>query len=210
MTGALLIGTVAGVGVLHTLVPDHWAPIVIIARQRRWSAMQTARAAAIAGLGHVLSTLALGAIVWVAGATVAARYGHIVSLVAAIALVGFGLWIAYGGWKEARQVDAIATHAERSGSAKVLAGGTPLLLILGSSPMIEGIPAFLAASTYGVALLVVMALVFGASTIATYVATSVTGAASLARSSFGPFEKYGELLSGALVAIVGAYAFFTA
>jgi hypothetical protein len=102
MTGALLIATVAGVGVLHTLVPDHWAPIVAIARQRRWSSIQTARAAAIAGVGHVLSTLFLGAVVWIAGATAAVRYGHVVNLVAALALIVFGLWIAYGGWKEAR------------------------------------------------------------------------------------------------------------
>ena len=42
---------------------------------------------------------------------------------------------------------------------------TALLLILGSSPMVEGIPAFFAASRYGVALLVLMAVVFAASTI---------------------------------------------
>jgi hypothetical protein len=36
--------------------------------------------------------------------------------------------------------------------------------------MIEGIPAFFAASRYGAALIVFMAIVFAASTIATYVA----------------------------------------
>jgi hypothetical protein len=30
----LLIGAVAAVGVLHTIVPDHWLPIALIARQR--------------------------------------------------------------------------------------------------------------------------------------------------------------------------------
>lgn len=33
-TAVLLVVTVGAVGVLHTLVPDHWAPIVILARQR--------------------------------------------------------------------------------------------------------------------------------------------------------------------------------
>ena len=53
----LLIASVAGVGVLHTIVPDHWAPITLIARQRGWSRAETARAALQAGTGRVLSTL---------------------------------------------------------------------------------------------------------------------------------------------------------
>jgi hypothetical protein len=57
MTASLLVGTVAAAGVLHTLVPDHWAPIIVIARQRRWSARRTVQAAAIAGVGHVTSVL---------------------------------------------------------------------------------------------------------------------------------------------------------
>ena len=55
--GVLLIVTVAVVGVLHTVVPDHWAPIVVLARQQGWSIARTARSAAIAGLGHVTTTL---------------------------------------------------------------------------------------------------------------------------------------------------------
>ena len=53
----LLVGAVATVGVLHTMVPDHWVPITLIARQRGWSKSETARAALQAGIGHVLSTL---------------------------------------------------------------------------------------------------------------------------------------------------------
>jgi hypothetical protein len=45
----LLIGAVAAVGVLHTIVPDHWVPITLIARQRGWSKVETARASLQAG-----------------------------------------------------------------------------------------------------------------------------------------------------------------
>src|SRR5271154_1007518 len=99
----VLLVSVAAVGILHTIVPDHWAPIVILARQQGWSIARTARAAAIAGLGHVTSTLVLGALLWVVGAVLAVRYAHLVSIVSAAALIAFGLWIAYGGWKEIRE-----------------------------------------------------------------------------------------------------------
>jgi hypothetical protein len=89
------------------------------------------------------------------------------------------------------------THKHRT-SAR-----TALLLILGSSPMVEGIPAFFAASRYGVALLVLMSIVFAASTITTYVALCVSSTAGLERVSLGPLERYGEVISGLFIALVG-------
>jgi hypothetical protein len=82
-------------------------------------------------------------------------------------------------------------------------GRMALLLILGSSPMVEGIPAFFAAARFGLGVIVAMAVVFAASTIATYVLFSVYSSAGLERLHFGAFERYGEVLSGAFIALVG-------
>jgi hypothetical protein len=78
-----------------------------------------------------------------------------------------------------------------------------LLLILGSSPMVEGIPAFFAAGKYGIGLIAVMSVVFAISTIATYVLLCVYSTAGLQRMRLGAFERYGEVLSGAFIALVG-------
>src|SRR5258708_4545420 len=96
----LLIGAVAAVGVLHTIVPDHWVPITLIARQRGWTSGETARAALQAGVGHVLSTLAIALLVWIAGDAVAERYGQFVDTAASLALIIFGGWIAIAGWRD--------------------------------------------------------------------------------------------------------------
>ena len=80
---------------------------------------------------------------------------------------------------------------------------TALLLILGSSPMVEGIPAFFAAGRYGIPLILVMSLVFAATTIVTYVVLCVGSVMGLKRVSLGPLEAYGEVLSGAFIALVG-------
>jgi hypothetical protein len=338
----LLVGAVAAVGVLHTIVPDHWVPISVIARQRGWSKGETARASLLAGLGHVLSTLLIALVVWLAGVVVAARFGQVVDTAASIALVAFGAWIAMTAWRELRGGDghghshahhiehlgagdihgpkreAIATdngelvlsiygsgvpprfrltgvdanavleqggshvfetrfaehdhahgddhdhqHAHDHGSdpardplyaplrgdTAVLArhvhihrhgrgaphthwhdhlletahpvatstkteaplhehrhktsGRTAVLLILGSSPMVEGIPAFFAAGKYGVTLITVMSVVLAVSTIATYVVMCVFSTAGLQRIRLGAFERYGEVLSGAFIALVG-------
>jgi hypothetical protein len=251
----LLIGAVAAVGVLHTVVPDHWVPITLIARQRGWTQAETARIALKAGVGHVLSTLAIAAIVWLAGVVVAQRLGHWVDTIASVALVGFGLWIAISAW---RDLHGHSGHGHSHGHSHDLAHGvgsnavhgpelqqlktetidheghvhsssaqftehehgpaghghnhshtdksknrTALLLILGSSPMIEGIPAFFAASKYGAGVLILMSLVFGATTIATYVLLCVYSVAGLQRVSLGPLERYGEVLSGGFIALIG-------
>ncbi len=78
-----------------------------------------------------------------------------------------------------------------------------MLLILGSSPMVEGIPAFFAAAKYGAGLIAVMAVAFAVSTISTYVLLCVYSTAGLQRMRLGAFERYGEVMSGALISLVG-------
>lgn len=282
----LLVGAVAAVGVLHTMVPDHWVPIALLARQRGWSRREAARAALQAGTGHVLSTLAIGLAVWVAGAVFAARFGRLVDLASSAALVGLGGWIALSAWRELRHAPAhghshdhhehphphshdglwghsgpaLASAAPASALAEdplysplrgetvltrhrhlhrhgngpphlhwhdhtpatghpVLAAfaaepplhrhrhkntaRTATLLVLGSSPMVEGIPAFFAAAKYGPGLLAAMAGVFALATIATYVALCIWSSAGLQRLRLGAVERWGEVLSGALIALVG-------
>jgi hypothetical protein len=380
-----LVAAVAAVGVLHTIVPDHWVPITLIARQRGWSKSETVRASFQAGTGHVLSTLLIAIVVWLAGVAFAERFGHIVDTASSLALIAFGGWIGISSWRELRShsghghshdfphfhghdraaeqnsihgpelkrittdegvlelsifearvpprfrmsgitADAVTVqtlrgngerqvflfadhgiywesieeipepheflvsvvidhdghthcyeadftdhdhvhceyshdhehetapqddplfvplrgepavlirhvHAHHHGRGSVhvhwhdhtpasshtitaeidtappkhehrhkTTARTALLLILGSSPMVEGIPAFFAAGKYGVGLIAVMAVVFALSTIATYVLLCVYSTAGLQRVRLGAFERYGEVLSGAFIAVVG-------
>lgn len=78
-----------------------------------------------------------------------------------------------------------------------------MLLLLGSSPMVEGIPAFFAASRYSFGLMAAMAVLFAASTIGTYAVLSVSSVSGLRRLDLGPFERYGEVISGVLMALIG-------
>jgi ABC-type nickel/cobalt efflux system permease component RcnA len=241
---SLLILAVFAVGVLHTMVPDHWAPIALLARRHGWTTQRTARAAAIAGIGHTVSTLVIAVAVWAAGAVLALRFGNLVSLASSVALIVFGGWIALSSVRELQhnrehhhahlghahvhrhadgvehahwhehheqdwhQVDGslalspLHDHAHRASSQ------TALLLILGSSPMVEGIPAFFAASRYGGGLLSIMAVVFALSTIATYVLLCVASASGMQRLNLGRFEEYGEVISGSFIALLGAVFLF--
>lgn len=240
-SAGLLILAVAAVGVLHTLVPDHWAPITVLARQQGWSQLRTARAAAIAGIGHTVSTLAIAAIVWLGGLALAARYNHLMSALSSVALLGFGLWIALGSLREMLTNDNTEHGHTHFGHAHVhrhidgaehrhwhghhdhdwhdidgslalspvhdhqheSSSRTALLLILGSSPMIEGIPAFFSASRFGIGLLILMAIIFAACTIGTYVTVTMASLRAIRDIELGPIERYGEVLSGSFIALLG-------
>jgi ABC-type nickel/cobalt efflux system permease component RcnA len=222
----LLIGAVALVGLLHTIVPDHWVPITLLARQQGWTRAETARASFKAGTGHVLSTLLIALIVWGAGVAFAQRFGHYVDIVSSVAMIGFGAWIAISSFREVRAGHGHSHehhtphaqgadhhhhdhHSHDSGGpdhgdhAHGKSKRTALLLIIGSSPMVEGIPAFFAAGKYGVGLIVIMSLVFAVATIATYVMLCVYSTAGLQRLRLGPLERCGEVLSGIFIALVG-------
>jgi nickel/cobalt exporter len=197
----ILVGSVVLVGVLHTMVPDHWLPLAIIARQQKWSRVQVALAALQAGAGHVFSTLVIAALVWALGAETAKHSARVVDTASSICLVVFGLWTAASAWQESDHVYT-ETEAQTSSSSERKRRIT-LLLILGSSPMVEGIPAFFAASKYGIRLLLGMAAAFSISTIVTYVALCVLSTVGLQRFRLASLGRYGEVLSGVMIAVVG-------
>lgn len=211
----LLVLAVLAVGIFHTLVPDHWLPITVLARQAKWQRLHTAGAAALAGVGHTVSTLAIGVLIWAAGAVFALRFGHMVSIASSIALVIFGAWFALAALRELQHAhhhhDVVDTEAAAKLTGHLSASSRArltLLLILGSSPMIEGLPAFLAAGRFGPGLLAIMSIVFGLSTIATYIVMCDQSTRLLQRFSLGPLERYGEVISGCVILAVGVASFF--
>jgi len=95
----VLAGTAASLGLVHTLIgPDHYLPFVVLARARNWSHLKTAVVTLLCGLGHVLSSIAMG-FVGIALGIAVFRLEAIESSrgeIAAWLLIGFGL--AYFVW----------------------------------------------------------------------------------------------------------------
>ena len=61
---ALMVGAVT-VAFLHSFAPDHWVPLVAIARSSSWSMRRLAVIAALAGIAHVVVSTGLAlAAVW--------------------------------------------------------------------------------------------------------------------------------------------------
>jgi nickel/cobalt transporter (NicO) family protein len=62
-----LLAAAAGVGFGHAILPDHWVPLAVIGRTRRYSLARVARLSLLAGVAHVLVSLLLGGVIVVVG-----------------------------------------------------------------------------------------------------------------------------------------------
>lgn len=84
------------VGVIHSILPDHWVPLAVVARTQRWSVYRLARVSLLAAGGHVLTSMVLGGVVALVGLhfqrQIETQQGHIVGGVLVVTGVGFLLW----------------------------------------------------------------------------------------------------------------------
>ncbi len=98
-TLTFLVATAATLGLMHTLMgPDHYVPFIAMSRVGRWSLVKTIIVTLVCGLGHVASSILLGAVGIAAGLAVGGMEG-LESWRGGIAgwlLLGFGL--AYMAW----------------------------------------------------------------------------------------------------------------
>jgi nickel/cobalt transporter (NicO) family protein len=62
-----LLAAAAGVGFGHAILPDHWVPLAVLGRTRRYPLARVARLSGLAGVAHVLVSIALGAVIIAVG-----------------------------------------------------------------------------------------------------------------------------------------------
>jgi nickel/cobalt exporter len=66
-TAPALLTAAAGVGFGHAILPDHWVPLAVLGRTRRYPISRIARLSGLAGVAHVLVSIVLGAVVIAVG-----------------------------------------------------------------------------------------------------------------------------------------------
>jgi len=109
-----LLGAAATVAILHSILPDHWVPLAIVARTQRWSVMRVVRVSALASVGHVIASLVLGGILALIGLqfqhTLETQQGHIVGGILVLTGISFLIWGLLGGGHGHHHADGEHTH----------------------------------------------------------------------------------------------------
>jgi hypothetical protein len=64
----VIAGSAASIGFVHTILgPDHYLPLVAMAKTNGWSGPKTASYVAFCGVSHVLGTVLVGLLVFLLG-----------------------------------------------------------------------------------------------------------------------------------------------
>jgi nickel/cobalt exporter len=94
-TGPALLAAAAGVAFGHAILPDHWVPLAVLGRTRRYPLARVTRLSGAAGIAHVLVSFVLGAIVVVVGlqfrSTIESAQGVIVGGILIVTGIGFAV-----------------------------------------------------------------------------------------------------------------------
>lgn len=110
----LLLGAAATVAILHSILPDHWVPLAVIARTQRWKLAQVVRVSALASIGHVITSLVLGGVIALIGLQfqheVETQQGHIVGAVLILTGIAFLIWGLIGHGPHGHSHDGNHTH----------------------------------------------------------------------------------------------------
>ncbi|HTK97058.1 MAG TPA: hypothetical protein VL379_03450 [Pseudomonadales bacterium] len=89
-----LLGSIAATGLtvalLHAALPTHWLPFVLAGRRQNWARGKTLAIAALAGSGHVLFTIAIGAAIAGFGIAMDTWIGNVFPYIAGLILIAFG------------------------------------------------------------------------------------------------------------------------
>jgi ABC-type nickel/cobalt efflux system permease component RcnA len=224
----ILAATAATIGFVHTLTgPDHYLPFIVLGRARNWSLGRTLGITALCGVGHVLGSVALGAI----GIGLGLAVGRLEIIegirgdLASWLLISFGLVYAVWGLRKAwrdrphthihRHADGLShTHhhshhhehshvhdEETTGSRSLTPWALFVIFVLG--PCEPLIPILMyPAATSSVGGLILVTAIFAAVTIATMLLMVTLAQKGIQLIPLHRLERYTHAIAG--VAILGS------
>jgi putative Mn2+ efflux pump MntP len=221
------------VGFLHSVLPDHWVPLAVIARTQRWSIARTARTSLLASIGHVVTSIVLAGVIALVGlqfrSTFETQQGHIVGVILIVTGIAFLIWSLAGGghhpehqhdhadhWAHEEHIFIPGTgvvdetgHVVQSQPQERARGIAGVIVPFGAaaSPDLTVLPVALAASGVGLAAVGGVLIAFSAATLGTFVVLTV-GATLLGYQVKGEWlENHGMLLTGGVLIVIGAAVF---
>jgi nickel/cobalt transporter (NicO) family protein len=231
-TTSTLVVTAATIGVVHTLLgPDHYVPFIALARSRAWTLRRALGVTAVCGVGHVVGSVALGALGvafgWALGGLVEVEAWR--GTVAGWLLLGVGLaYTAWGVRQALRNRPHTHLHAHGDGvvhrhehghhdahahphlgTAGKWLGPWAIFVVFVLGPCEPLIPVLMypAASGSWTAVAAV-AGVFAAATIVTMLAIVTIGALGLARLPAAQWGRWAHAFAGAALALCGVAVTF--
>ena len=232
-TTPALIAAAAGVGFGHAIMPDHWVPLAVVGRARRYPIARLARLSGLAGLAHVLVSLLLGGLIVAVGLQFRSTVEHAQNVIVGAALVLTGVaFMALelaGRGHHAHEHAHGAPHAPRGachrherpepgphtplearGRHRRRPHGLAGIMVpfgAAASPDLTILPVFGAATAVGTGTAVGSLIAFAATTIGTIVALTLIAVSGGYRLRGRWLERWANHLTAVVLVVVGVLVF---
>lgn len=221
-----LLAASGGVGLAHSVLPDHWLPLAVTARARRDPLPRVARLSLFAGAAHVAVSVVLGAVIITVGlslrSVVESRTDLIVGGVLVLTGIVFLILEATGhahhhhhegdhDHEQGHDPDSDHGHGEHGEHehgehhGRPLPRGLGLLIPFGAaaSPDLTILPVFLAAAAAGTGAAIGSLIVFTIVTVTTFVALTTLAAAGSYQLTNPVLDRYANTITAIVLIAIG-------
>jgi hypothetical protein len=214
-----LLAAAAGVGFGHAILPDHWVPLAVLGRTRRYPLSRIARLSGLAGVAHVLVSIILGGVI----ITIGLQFRHAIQsaqdTIVGSVLIATGIDFAileltdHGHHHDHDNDDDYDhdedEHADRHAMTiprrSRVQGLAAVMVPFGAaaSPDLTILPVFLAAATIGTATALGSIAIFAAVTVGTIVGLTLAAARGGYQIRAHWLERWGNLFTALVLAVIG-------
>jgi nickel/cobalt transporter (NicO) family protein len=200
----VIAGTVL-LAFVHALIPNHWLPLLAVARAENWKQKDVTLITFMAALGHVLGTVALGLVLGAIGKELQQEYGGIIHVVSSILLIVFGLiyyTVNLPHHHHSSQKDV--AQYKRSKRKWILI----FIVMMFLSPCLEVESLFLSAGAYGMGLVTLLSVIYAIVSISGILLLVNLGYKGVNLLSAHFIEHNEKRISGIVLILVGIVSFF--
>jgi hypothetical protein len=200
----VIAGTIL-LAMVHALIPNHWLPLVAVARAEQWKPREVTTITLLAALAHVTGTVALGLVLGFIGKELVEEYGTAIYVASSVLLIVFGLiyyTVNLPHHHHSGQQDVAAYKRSRRRWVLIF------IVMMFLSPCLEVESLFLSAGAYGMGLVSLLSVV--------YAIVSISGILLLVNLGYrgvnllpADFIEHNEKrISGIVLILVGIISFF--
>ena len=200
----IIAGTVF-LALVHALIPNHWLPLVAVARAEGWKPREVTTITLLAALAHVLGTVALGFVLGLIGKELVEEYGESIALASSILLIVFGLiyyTVNLPHHHHSGQEDV--AQYKRSKKKWVVV----FIVIMFLSPCLEVESLFLSAGVYGMGLVSLLGVIYAIVSISGILLLVTLGHRGVNLLPAHFIEHHEKRISGIVLILVGILSFF--
>lgn len=201
---SVVAGTVL-LAMVHALIPNHWLPLVAVARAENWSRKDVTFITFLAALAHVTGTVALGLVLGLIGKELVEKYGAAIYVASSVLLIVFGLVYYTVNLPHHHHSEQKDVAAYKRSKRKWIFIFTFMMFL---SPCLEVESLFLSAGAYGMTLVSALSVIYAIVSISGILLLVTLGSKGMNLLPASFIEHNEKRISGTVLILVGIISFF--